>query len=53
MWWLIMAGGGWVYGGDCGGQAYGNRFLHEKPNVGNNFSTYFSQRRKTTENNFT
>jgi len=48
-----VASGGWVYGGDYGGWAYENRFLHEKPNIGNNFSTYFPQRRQTTKNNFT
>ena len=57
MWWLmvarfIVAGGGWVYGGDDGSQAYENRFLHAKPNTKNNFLTNFSQHRQKIENNF-
>ena len=47
---FIVASGGWVYGGDCGSQAYENRFLHAKPNTRNNFLTNFSQHRQTIEN---
>ena len=47
---FIVANGGWVYGGDCGGWANGNRFLHAKPNTKNKFLAYFSQHRQTIEN---
>ena len=47
---FIVASGGWVYGGDCGGWANGNRFLHTKPNTENKLLAYFSQHRQTIEN---
>ena len=49
---FIVASGGLVYGGNCGGWAYENRFLHAKPNVENNFLENFSQHKQTIKNIF-
>lgn len=41
MWWLIVAGGGNVCSGDCGGWVDVNGFLHAKLNTEYNFTAYF------------
>ena len=48
----VVVDGVQVYGGDCGGWAYGNRFLHSKPNTKNNFLVHFPRHRQTIENIF-
>ena len=57
MWWMmvagfVVAGGGWVYGGDCDFWFFENRFLHAIPNTKNTFPANFPKHKQTIENIF-